>query len=123
MDKNKLATLKHFIAFCKTELNIQSLPHIKLILDKEWVAQNRSFGEYNPSAYTVKVFSLGRNLADVCRSLAHELIHHRQNELGMIGSDSGDTGTDIENEANALAGILMRDYGKLNLSIYDLDAL
>ncbi len=41
----------------------------------------------------------------------------------MIEMNSGETGSEIENEANALAGILMRDYGKLNLSVYDLDSV
>lgn len=123
MDRNKLNTLKDFLKYCKAELNIQSLPPIKLIKDKSWVAQWRSFGEYNPSTNEIKIFVFGRNLADICRSLAHELVHHRQMELGMIENGSGETGTDIENEANALAGILMRDYGKLNLSVYDLDVI
>ena len=121
MNSNNLDTIKHFIAYCKKELNIQSLPAIKLSSDKEFVAQFRSYGEYNVALNQVKVYYLNRNLADVCRSLAHELVHHRQKELNMIGSESGETGSDIENEANALAGIIMRDYGKLNLSVYDLD--
>ena len=120
MDQNKLDLLKQFIAFCKKELNIQSLPKISLIKDKSFVEQNRSFGEYHPQDMTVKVFSLGRNLADICRSLAHELCHHRQNELDMIYDEAGNTGTDIENDANAMAGILMRDYGKKNVAVYDL---
>lgn len=123
MDQNKLDTLKHFLKYCKTELNIQSLPHIKLSRDKNWVAQFRSFGEYNPGTNEITVFVLGRNLADVCRSLAHELVHHRQMELDMLENGSGETGTEIENEANALAGILMRDYGKLNLSVYDIEPI
>ena len=122
MNQNKLSTLKDFIAFCKGELNIQSLPKISLIKDKSFVEQNRSYGEYNPQTNTVKVFSSGRNLADICRSLAHELCHHRQNELDMIYNEAGNTGTDIENDANAMAGILMRDYGKRNVAIYDLSS-
>ena len=121
MNQDKLTLLKHFIAFCKKELNIQSLPKISMIKDRSFVEQNRSFGEYNPQTMTAKVFYSGRNLADVCRSLAHELCHHRQNELGMIYDEAGNTGTDIENDANAMAGVLMRDYGKLNLNVYDLD--
>ena len=120
MDQNKLNILKDFIAFCKGELNIQTLPKISLIKDKSFVEQNRSYGEYNPQTNAVKVFYLGRNLADVCRSLAHELCHHRQNELDMIYNEAGETGTDIENDANAMAGIIMRDYGKKNVAIYDL---
>lgn len=121
MDRKKLDTLKHFIRYCKQELNIQSLPNITLSNDKNFVSEFRSFGSYEPSSNSVRVVILNRNLADICRSLAHELVHHRQWELGMIGPSAGDTGSDIENDANAMAGILMRDYGKLNLSVYDLD--
>jgi hypothetical protein len=122
MNQNNLDTIKHFIRYCKEELNIQSLPKIKLIADKNFVSQFRSYGEYSVHLNQLRVFYPGRNLADVCRSLAHELVHHRQNELDMLANGSGETGTEIENEANAMAGILMRDYGKLNLSVYDLDA-
>lgn len=121
MNQKKLNVLKDFIAFCKSELSIQTLPKISLINDKSFVEKFRSFGEYNPSTNSIKVVSIGRNLADVCRSLAHELCHHRQNELGMLYGDAGNTGTDIENDANAMAGILMREYGKKNVAVYDLE--
>lgn len=120
MDQNRRNILKDFIAFCKAELNIQTLPKISLLNDKSFVEQFRSFGEYNPQTNSIKVVALNRNLADVCRSLAHELCHHRQNELGMIYNDAGETGTDIENDANAMAGIIMRDYGKRNVAVYEL---
>ena len=121
MNQNRRSILKDFIAFCKEELNIQTLPKISLLNDKNFVEQFRSFGEYNPQTNTIKVVTLNRNLADICRSLAHELCHHRQNELGLIYNESGETGTDIENDANAMAGILMRDYGKKNVDVYELN--
>jgi Zn-dependent peptidase ImmA (M78 family) len=110
-----------FVKYCQTELNMQELPSIKLITDKNWVAQNRSFGEYNPEQRSIKVYYANRNTADILRSLAHELVHHRQEELGMIEAMSGETGSEIENEANAMAGILLRGYGKQNIKIYDLE--
>jgi hypothetical protein len=120
MHQNRLKVLKDFIGFCKAELNIQTLPKISLLNDKSFVEQNRSFGEYNPQTNAIKVVALNRNLADICRSLAHELCHHRQNELNMIYNEAGETGTDIENDANAMAGILMRDFGKKNVDVYEL---
>lgn len=120
MNQKNLDTLKHFLGFCKKELEIQSLPKISLVRDRDFVETFRSFGEYNPNEMSIRVFITGRNLADICRSLAHELVHHRQQELGLIYSNAGETGTDIENDANSIAGILMREYGKLNLSLYDL---
>lgn len=121
MTQNRLNTLKDFIGFCKAELNIQTLPKISLLNDKSFVEQNRSFGEYNPQTNAIRVVALNRNLADICRSLAHELCHHRQNELDMIYNEAGETGTDIENDANAMAGIIMRDYGKRNADVYELN--
>jgi hypothetical protein len=120
MHQNRLNTLKDFIGFCRAELNIQTLPKISLLNDKSFVEQNRSFGEYNPQTNAIKVVALNRNLADICRSLAHELCHHRQNELNMIYNEAGETGTDIENDANAMAGIIMRDFGKKNVDVYEL---
>ena len=87
----------------------------------DFVQMRRSFGEYNPQDLSIKVFIHGRNLADICRSLAHELVHHRQQELDLLYNDAGETGTEIENDANTIAGIIMREYGKLNLGVYDLD--
>lgn len=122
MNQKNLNNLKHFLGFCKKELEIQSLPKISLITDRSFVESSRSFGEYNPNEMTIRVFITGRNLADVCRSLAHELVHHRQQELGLIYDTAGETGTEIENDANSIAGIIMREYGKLNLGIYGLDS-
>ncbi len=122
MNQKSLDTIKHFVGFCKKELEIQSLPKISLITDKSFVENFRSFGEYNPGGMTIRVFARGRNLADVCRSLAHELVHHRQQELGLIYDTAGETGTEIENDANSIAGIIMREYGKLNLGVYGLDS-
>jgi hypothetical protein len=39
----------------------------------------------------------------------------------MLYNDAGETGTDVENDANAMAGVIMRDYGKKNVAVYDLD--
>lgn len=121
MNQNSKHLIAEFVKYCQQELNIQELPYIKFINDKNWVAQYRSFGEYNPNQRSIKVYSLNRNTADVLRSLAHELVHHRQEELGMIEAMSGETGSEIENEANALAGVLLRDFGEENVEIYDLD--
>ena len=65
------------------------------------------------------MYIANRNLADVLRTLGHELTHHRQNELGLLYTQSGETGSPIEDEANVVAGILMREFGKKNELIYE----
>jgi hypothetical protein len=58
-------------------------------------------------------------MADMLRTLAHELVHHKQNVEGRIYNDSGETGSEIENEANAKAGVILRNFGKQNSMIYE----
>ena len=58
-------------------------------------------------------------MADILRTLCHEMVHHKQNEAGRLKSDTGKTGSEIENEANAQAGILLREYGQHNEVIYE----
>jgi Zn-dependent peptidase ImmA (M78 family) len=57
-------------------------------------------------------------MADLLRTLAHELVHRKQSEDGRIDYNSGKTGSEIENEANAMAGVLLRKFGKQNEEIY-----
>ena len=122
--EEKKAIIKDFIKFCKSELQIQHLPKIKFTKDKNWATGNHSFGAYAPDQSSLTVYIGNRNLADILRTLAHELVHHRQNELGQIkNSGAGSAGTPIENQANALAGVLMRKYGKMNDLIYETSIL
>jgi hypothetical protein len=111
--------IEDFIQFAKNKLYINQLPTIRFLNDREWATERRSFGEYNPNENHLDVYIGNRNLADILRTLCHELVHHRQNELGKLYNSAGKTGSNIENEANALAGIMMRDYGKTNDLIYE----
>lgn len=117
--QDKIVIIKDFINFCKDNLQIQSLPNIDFIEDKSWVLDNRSFGQYSPEEHYLCVYVNNRNLADILRTLSHELVHHRQKELGMLKGDSGKTGSNIENQANSISGILMRKYGQMNELIYE----
>lgn len=109
-----------FTSYCIGRLGIEGKPQIKFVSDREWAVTNKSFGAYDPKTDNITIYIGNRNLADSLRTLAHELVHHRQRELGKIQDvDAGRTGSPIENEANALAGVLMRDYGKTNDLIYE----
>ena len=115
----KIQLALDFIKFASGRMNLQSLPKIIFTTDNNWAKQMRSFGQYDPSKKSIVTYVENRNMADVLRTLCHELVHHKQNEEGRIEVNSGETGSDIENEANATAGILLRDYGKLNSMIYE----
>lgn len=115
----KIQLALDFIKFASGRMNLQSLPKIIFTTDNNWAKQMRSFGQYDPTKKSIVTYVENRNMADVLRTLCHELVHHKQNEEGRIEVNSGETGSDIENEANATAGILLRDYGKLNSMIYE----
>ena len=120
LNESQTATIGEFIKYACKNLAIQNPPHnLTLSYDNEEAKQKRSFGYFEPTANKIWVYVKNRNMADILRTLAHELVHRRQDELGMIGEESGETGSTIENEANAMAGVLLRDFGKINNSIYE----
>lgn len=118
-NKERQDIIEEFIQFCKEVLNIQEIPNIEFTNDRDWAVDKRSFGMYNPESDHIEVYIGNRNLADILRTLGHELVHHRQRELNMIKPDSGKKGSNIENQANSLAGIMMRDFGKNHDMIYE----
>jgi len=111
--------IETFLNHCYNLLEFNTLPEIETISDPNFPKQHYTFGYYNPENYKLCVYIGNRNLADIFRTLAHELVHHKQNELGMLQVGAGDTGSDIENEANASAAMIMRDYGRKNPQIYE----
>jgi len=70
-------------------MNITPLPEIKIRYDEN--EANNFFGKtayYDPNNKEVVLYAMGRHPKDVCRSFAHEMIHHMQNLEGRIGDGS-----------------------------------
>jgi len=107
-----LAKLQPFLDFAQGYLELEQLPEITLIDSKKVAQENKSFGGYHPATQSIKTNIAERHAADIFRTLAHELVHYRQDLDGRLDESSGDTGSDIENEANAVAGVIMREYAK-----------
>ena len=108
--------LKDFISFCVKELKIEQMPTIKLRRDPQWPVMHKTFGRYINDRHLLEVAWGQRHIMDVLRTVAHELTHTHQHERdgARMGPDAGETGSPWENEANARAGILMRDYARLH---------
>lgn len=112
-----LKVMAAFVNFAKKELGIDD--GIKVALAYERTPDIKTTAYYNMSGF-VKIYVKDRAIIDVCRSIAHELVHHKQNLEGRL-SDSvkdGEDGSDIENEANAVAGVIIRKWGKLYPELY-----
>jgi hypothetical protein len=116
VDSSDEDILRNFIRFCVQELKIEHMPRVKLRKDPQWSQMHRTFGRYNDENKTLEVAWGQRHIMDVLRTVAHELTHKHQHERDgeRMGPDAGETGSPYENEANARAGVLMRDYGRLH---------
>ena len=116
---NDKQLLKKFIGFAIKELGIQKPPtSLTLSKDNNMAKEMHSFGSFDPNNDKIWLYVKNRNMADLMRTLAHELVHRKQAEDGRIDMNSGNTGSEIENEANAQAGVLLRKFGKQNEEIY-----
>lgn len=116
-ERNKI--VDDFVKFCDAELELDGdYPEITLVDDIETAKAMKSYGRYMPDDNTLLVVTANRALADSLRTIAHELVHHKQNKEGKLKPDSGETGSPDENEANSIAGIIMRNFGKNNPIIY-----
>lgn len=103
--------MNKFVDFASGLLDLKTVPNIQFTSPD---GSQPSFGGYNPSTKEIVLHTKSRHPMDIFRTLAHELVHHKQNEDGRLGdlSVDGATGSDIENEANSMAGVVMRKYGK-----------
>jgi len=119
LNESETATIGEFVKYAIKNLEIQKPPrNLTLSYDNAAAKEKRSFGYFDPNANKIWVYCGNRNMADILRTLAHELVHRKQDEDGRINYESGKTGSEIENEANAQAGILLRDFGKQHEEIY-----
>lgn len=105
-------SIKNFLPIAMNILGIKKLPRISFKLKINPDGQQTSFGQYIPEKNTILVGIDGRHPVDVLRTLAHELVHYKQHRQGKLDKHSGKTGSDEENGANAIAGIIMRHYNK-----------
>lgn len=109
---------KEFVKFTVKELGLKSLPKSIKFEGDEYSAQHLTFGTYNPSTDEVVVVKGQRHPIDVLRTLAHELVHHKQREDRK--ELNGEDGSDTENEANAKAGELMRKFRTVRPEIFNV---
>jgi len=103
--------LEDFLPFVMKLLKLDKLPRISVHKTIE-TGDQPSFGGYNPADGTIQLALKDRHPADVLRTLAHELVHFKQDQQGELDEQSGATGSNEENEANTKAGIIMRHFNK-----------
>jgi predicted nucleotidyltransferase len=113
------AVVRDFIDYAADRLGITQIPQIELHTDPEWSSQSHSFGRYTPETHTLEVSLVNRHVMDILRTTAHELAHCRQNQDSELPDEAGDTGSDWENQAHAVAGVIMRDWADRNPAMFE----
>ena len=104
----------------REEFEIQNSPQLHLRQDEE-NAQG-IFGKtayYNPTDQSIVLYITNRHPKDICRSFAHELVHHHQNERGDLELGDASQATyaqddphmrKMEMEAYLKGNLLFRDW-------------
>ena len=99
--------LEQFLEFANDKLAIDKPYSVYFVNDK--VNASDALGKtamYNPSTHSVYVYVTNRHPKDILRSIAHELVHHKQNCDGKLEKMSLE---DAEIDANA-GGYLVRQF-------------
>ena len=110
---NSNDVIKSFLPFAKEHPGIDQLPTIQVV-DTVPGTDGTTFGSFNQDENIIYVVVKGRHPKDAMRTLAHELVHYKQNVEDRLHDESGATGSEEENEANAHAGIIMRNFNQAN---------
>jgi hypothetical protein len=108
-----------FIEFGKKELLLGDDFKINLTDNGDNI---ETLANYDMGTKEINVLTKNRAIPDIIRSIAHEMVHHNQNDRGDLRGvpEEGEVGSPWEDEANTKAGQLVRKFGDINPEIYDL---
>lgn len=102
---------KDFLPLAMEVLGVDSLPEMRFEGELNTGSQP-SFGMYVVGENVLYVALKNRHPVDILRTVAHELVHYRQDLRGELNDNSGETGSPQENQAHEIAGIIMRHFNK-----------
>ena len=90
MDLSQTQELFHDLGgFAQKRFGFKKPPTLHLVSDHE--NASKPLGKtayYDPQSMAITIYTDNRHTKDILRSLAHELVHHTQNENGML-NDTG----------------------------------
>ena len=75
-------------SFAQKRLGFSKMP--KILFDDDVPNSQKTLGKtgyYDPSSSEIHIYASGRHIKDILRSVAHELVHHMQNEKGDLTHD------------------------------------
>ena len=118
LNDDKKDKLNRFVKFVKDQLELDTVPVISIQNHRKNLKTTANY-DYTKDEKIIKVCMKNRALVDVMRSIAHEMVHHKQFEQGRLKVQPPDIGGEIEDEANAKAGQYIKMFAKEDSTIYD----
>lgn len=120
MTKNQFEDIvQKFLPFAKEFLKLKKLPEIHFVEKPSFAKRITAFGQISDNRIVIDVKD--RQPMDILRTVAHELVHYSQHQKGIKGLSSA--GSPTENQANKLAGSLMRKFGETHSKYFELSAV
>lgn len=114
---DQLQQIKDFINWSMKTLNMQK-PYPKFTLSRNTQQAQKGHHTGLHHGDTIWVYIENRNLVDIFRTIFHELVHHRQDQLDMIKDGDSYPGSPIEALADMMAGKYIKIYGKEHPEIF-----
>lgn len=104
--------LEHFVRWVCGKLDLE-FDHFDIkFSDKKDEKDMSHTGVYSNGENTIWVYTGNRNLVDIMRTVAHELVHRRQDVEDRVEGVKTGPGHPLEQEADIIAGTLMKLYAK-----------
>lgn len=113
--------VESFLHDVARELNLQEPhPHIEFSDDEAAAVRGHHTGKYMPGENSIWVYTKGRLLADIFRTVAHELRHVWQHQNGHLDKIQGTPGAGhpVETDASGFADAMLKKFGKKHGIIY-----
>lgn len=109
-----------FAKFVTTKLPFNG--DINIFLVKKGEKEGCTTGVYEQSTDNIYAVAEGRALVDIIKTIAHEMVHKKQNDKGQINQNYTPIGGFAEDEANVKAGNFIKMYvlEKNSKKIYEL---
>ena len=100
--------LRDFLPIAIAHLELDHIPKIKLVKSLD----DTTFGHFNSNEQVIYAVVANRNPVDILRTIAHEMTHYKQGQEHQLTNNSGETGSTVEDEANAEGGVIMREFNE-----------
>lgn len=116
LTKQNVELVTKFAKHCIKELGLKGKISIKLSKNQTGMP---TAGYFDPNTCEVFVAVHNRAIADVMRTMAHELTHCRQQQQGTNFPNDDEGLQPLEDEANTMSGRLVRYWGREHREIYE----